>query len=162
MEMVRKNTQDGGKSVHEAMAAWNGLLLLGTAHSRQKFSDNGGQDASDGSWSRKGKGGATSGRTVNMGSLDSVYRQRVVMQRGPREPVSAFREATWETRFSQETACWSWCQNKHILVTFFKIIQLTFTSSLLSWSAIIICQRTPLLLHEGRTYSRLHMLTCSH
>ena len=72
---------------------------------RHKFSDNGGQDASEGSRSRKGKRDVTSGRTVNMGNLDSAYRQRVVMQRDLHEPVSAFREATWEIKFSQEIAC---------------------------------------------------------
>lgn len=124
MEMARKSTPDRGKSAHKATVAWNGPLIPGTTHLRHKFSNNGGQDASDGSWRRKGKGEVTSGRTMKMRSLDSAYRQRVVMQRDPQEPVSAFREVTWEIKFSQEIVCWFWFQNKYILVTFFKIIQL--------------------------------------
>lgn len=52
MKMVRKSTPDRGSC---ALETRNSLLILGTVHSGNKFSGNGGLDASDGSRSGKWK-----------------------------------------------------------------------------------------------------------
>jgi len=147
MEMVRKSPADRGNCDLEA---WKKLLILENVHLGNKFHGNGVLDVSDVSCSGKWKSRCYIREDHEYEDLGLIPWAEVVRERGWDEAVSACVKPD-----SQETTCWSWCQNKHILMTFFiKIIQPTslahYSVGLLSlvWQSICL----PLLWARGLFY----------